>query len=206
MGPHISLSGHSSSVRVRLADGIARPGTPRRRTGQTRRPWGVIALASAWIASLGCATGGPRAEPSGSRATQAGGLTREVPPEWTGRIVVVDFWATWCRPCLVATPNVQILHDTFANEPRVLVVGVHRDSSGDPEGYMREHGYTFPIVRDGMEIANDFELVALPTYVVLDADGREIYRSLGTMSEARRREIESVVRGALAQASTGDAG
>ena len=122
-------------------------------------------------------------------------LPASVASDWAGKVVVADFWATWCGPCRASSPNVQILHDTFGGDDGVLVVGVHSDDNvEDPGAYMTEHEYTYGLVAKGEEVASVFEVYALPTFVVLDAEGREVYRSVGMMNEKSRKEIESVVR------------
>jgi thioredoxin-related protein len=85
------------------------------------------------------------------------------------------------------------LADRFAGDPGVMTVAIHTDATGDPGQYMREHGYTFRMVPRGQEFAAAFDVNVLPTFIVLDARGREVYRDTGMMGETQRAEVERLV-------------
>ena len=117
--------------------------------------------------------------------------------DFRGRVVVLDFWATWCGPCKASSPAFQRLSERFAGDSRVIVLAIHTDDSGDPKAYMRENGYTFRMVPRGQEFARRYGVSVLPTFLVLDQRGREIYRDMGMMGESQRAEVEGIVRSAL---------
>lgn len=148
------------------------------------------------VGSAGCSTRLTGSEPAPRPAAQAPiQLPAEIAEHWAGKVVIIDFWATWCKPCLASSPNVQILHDTFAPDDGVLVVAVHADDNvQDPGAYLTEHGYTYPLIARGETIADAFGVHALPTFVILDPQGREAYRHLGMMSERTRKTIEAQAR------------
>lgn len=117
--------------------------------------------------------------------------------DFRGKVVVLDFWATWCGPCKASSPAFQQLSDRFAGDPRVMTLAIHTDGTGDPKAYMREHGYTFRMVPRGSEFAAAYDVRVLPTFIVLDPRGRIIYRDTGMMGESQRIEVERLVRGNL---------
>ena len=122
------------------------------------------------------------------------GLPATVADQWRGKVVVADFWATWCGPCRASSPNVQALHDRFASDTGVLIVGVHADDNVEnPKAYIDEHGYTYPIIEKGETVADAFGVNALPTFVVLDAQGREVMRHVGMMDQKTRDKIAAKV-------------
>jgi thiol-disulfide isomerase/thioredoxin len=117
------------------------------------------------------------------------------PDDFAGRAVLLDFWGTWCPPCREATPALGRLAKRLDGEPFELV-GVSNDSSREVlEQYVAEHEMTWTQVwdRTGEVARNSFLVRSYPTYVVLDHEGRVVYRASG-WSERMRREIERQVR------------
>src|SRR5262249_21362197 len=63
-----------------------------------------------------------------------------------GKVVVLDFWATWCGPCKMAMPGIQKLHEEFKGKP-VKVFGVNIwEKDGDPVAYMASKKYTYGLL------------------------------------------------------------
>lgn len=76
------------------------------------------------------------------------------PEDWKGKIVVVDFWATWCRPCIMAFPGMQLLVDKYAREKDVAVYMVGTMQNGDYKSksvnYVRSEGFRFNLLHDAV--------------------------------------------------------
>jgi len=95
-----------------------------------------------------------------------------------GKVVVMDFWATWCSPCKAAMPGVQKLHEKFKGRP-VAVYGITSREHGDPAKYMKEMGYTYGLLLKGEQVAKAYRVKAVPVFYVIGPDGRIIYRKTG---------------------------
>ncbi len=96
------------------------------------------------------------------------------------KVVVLDFWATWCGPCLMAMPALQELSDEFgAHDVEVLAVNI-RENPERVRDFIERKGYTFRVVmdRDGA-IGDRFGVTAIPVLVVVGADGRVEWIKLG---------------------------
>ena len=96
--------------------------------------------------------------------------------------VILDFWATWCKPCLVAMPELQALHEELG--PRGLrVVGINEDgprNTAKVRPFLQSRGFTFPVLLDlNREAQRRLQAIALPTTLVLDAKGVVLHSSFG---------------------------
>ncbi len=76
------------------------------------------------------------------------------PEDWKGKIVVVDFWATWCRPCIMAFPGMQLLVDKYAKDQDVAIYMLGTMQTGDYKNksvnYVRGEGYRFNLLHDAV--------------------------------------------------------
>lgn len=113
-----------------------------------------------------------------------------------GQVVVMDFWATWCGFCKMSMKDVQALHDKFKDRP-VRVLGINCWEEGDPAAYMKSKGYTYTTLLKGDKIAEVYGLSGLPTFYVIDHEGRIAYARTGLK---REQELSRVVSKVLEKA------
>ncbi|MDE2926176.1 MAG: redoxin domain-containing protein [Acidobacteriota bacterium] len=96
-----------------------------------------------------------------------------------GKVVVLDFWATWCGPCLRELPLFQATVDRWSDRPEVAFLAVSVDSNDDKvRRFMKDNEYDFPVVRD-REVSDDFGVSGYPTIVIIGREGRIQYRHVG---------------------------
>jgi thiol-disulfide isomerase/thioredoxin len=111
--------------------------------------------------------------------------------------VVLDFWATWCKPCLAAIPELNTLYDDF--EARGLqVVGINEDgqrNAAKVKPFVRTRGIRFPVLLDLNRAAQSrLNAPALPTTLLLDRDGNVVHTSYGPFDPAElRAKIEALL-------------
>lgn len=113
-----------------------------------------------------------------------------------GQVVVMDFWATWCGPCLAAMPDVQKLHEQFGKQG-VVVLGISTWESGDPAALMKEKGYTYPLLLNGDDVAEEYGIPGIPTTFVIGQNGRVLYAGVGSGPDYYT-ELNEVIGDALA--------
>jgi len=89
-----------------------------------------------------------------------------------GQVVVLDFWATWCGPCVESLPHLQDIHDRYAGQGVVvLAINIHDDPE-EVARFVRENDYTFTILLDpDREVADAYGVWGIPHTVVVDAQG-----------------------------------
>lgn len=111
-----------------------------------------------------------------------------------GKVVLLDFWATYCRPCLEALPELEALHRRWADRG-FTVVGVTVDDRAElVERATSRAGVSYPIVKATPEVWNAYRVTALPALVLVDRDGTILRRFGGEADETiMQTEIERAV-------------
>jgi thiol-disulfide isomerase/thioredoxin len=109
--------------------------------------------------------------------------------QWQGKIIILNFWATWCQPCREEIPGLIHLHEK-RRDTGVVVVGLALDDRDKVEPYVRELGISYPILLAGWEATDLGKRMGNPTgglpfTVVLDQKGKIVAHHLGLVSEAQ---------------------
>jgi thiol-disulfide isomerase/thioredoxin len=99
--------------------------------------------------------------------------------DYRGQVVVLDFWATWCGPCIRAMPEMQRLHDLYKGKG-VVILGVDCWEESNAAAWMRENGYSYGLLLRGEEVARSYRVSTLPTVYVISGEGRIIHRFTGS--------------------------
>ncbi|OFW06601.1 MAG: hypothetical protein A3H96_13125 [Acidobacteria bacterium RIFCSPLOWO2_02_FULL_67_36] len=134
-------------------------------------------------------------------------------PEWTlkdprgrahrssdfrDKVVVMDFWATWCAPCHRLMPALQRLHDDYASRG-VVVLGISTsERGGDPAQLMKDRGYTYTLLVNGESIMDAYHVAGMPVVYVVGGNGRILHADAGADEEAsaaRRKVIDDLLHG-----------
>lgn len=98
--------------------------------------------------------------------------------EFKGKVVVMDFWGTWCLPCKIAMPAVQKVHEKFAGKD-VVVIGMNFESNpnADPEKFKKEKGFTYMSLAHAETVAGNYKVAGWPTFYVIGKDGKVVWGS-----------------------------
>ena len=100
--------------------------------------------------------------------------------EYRGKLVIMDFWATWCPHCRNAMPFMQRLHDTYSSRGvAILGINCRERSQADPVKFVRDRGFDYPILLDGNAVAPRYRVGGIPAFFVIGPDGRLLYRGSG---------------------------
>ena len=123
--------------------------------------------------------------------------------DYKGKIVFLNFWATWCPPCRAEMPYIQAIYEeNFATENSDLVIlsvaFPNRNGEEDITGikaFLNENGYTYPVLMDtGGELISPYGISAFPTTFMIDKDGNVFGYVPGGMSKEMMESIISQTR------------
>lgn len=112
-----------------------------------------------------------------------------------GKIVVLNFWASWCPPCREETPLLQTASTTLPDDVQLIGVAVWDDES-DARGFLEDYGVTYRNARDANgDVAIDYGLSGVPETFVIDAEGKIVARLPGPITSVDQlQEMVAVAR------------
>lgn len=114
--------------------------------------------------------------------------------ELRGKPVFLNFWATWCPPCVGEMPHFNSVYPRYKDKINFLAISLD-DSMQEASAFMQQKGYTFPADYGNVnDIAGKYEIQGIPTSLLLDANGNVIASKVGAMTEA---ELEAFLQKAL---------
>lgn len=121
-------------------------------------------------------------------------------PATQGRVVLVDFWASWCAPCKASFPALGQLHADYGARG-VTILGVSEDDKAkDYAAFLKKYAPPFATVRDAAhKLAGAVKVPAMPTTVVVGRDGRVRAIFTGYHGEETEKSIRAALDQALAE-------
>ena len=111
-----------------------------------------------------------------------------------GKVVLLDFWATWCPPCREAIPHLINLQKTY-QEKGVEVIGMNVDK-GDVETvrrFVKSMDIPYPITLTPEEVSRNYGVTGIPTTILIDKEGRIRQKLLGFTSEISKQITSTIV-------------
>ena len=136
-----------------------------------------------------------------------GGVSRKL-SDYEGKVVLLNFWASWCQPCLAELPSLEALRQDFDRERFEIISLAVNDRADNVSGVQRKYALSFPILLDLTEkVKQRYHVTGFPETFLLDARGRlvlvpdprdqlPVVRIVGPRSwdsEETRRMIERLV-------------
>jgi thiol-disulfide isomerase/thioredoxin len=116
---------------------------------------------------------------------------------YAGKVVVVDFWATWCTPCHESFPAYQRIAEKYGGKVAVIGISVDEDPAGIPK-FVKETGAKFPLAwDDGQITSKSYQPPTMPTSYVIDASGivRFVHSGFHSGEEQEiETELDSLLR------------
>lgn len=119
--------------------------------------------------------------------------------EYKGKVIFLNFWATWCGPCRNEMPDIQKLYEEYSaqgEDAEVVILGIAGPGIGQEgtreeiAGFMEENGYTYPVLMDETgELFSQYGISAFPTTFMIDRNGNVYGYVPGQMTEDIMRSI-----------------
>jgi thiol-disulfide isomerase/thioredoxin len=99
---------------------------------------------------------------------------------YKGKVVFLNFWATWCPPCRGEMPSMENLYQRFRDDGLELLGVDIQEAPGEVQEFMEEFGLSFPAALDrNGRISNDYGIDAIPTTFIIDREGNIILKAVG---------------------------
>ncbi|MEN8928395.1 MAG: TlpA disulfide reductase family protein [Flavobacteriales bacterium] len=97
--------------------------------------------------------------------------------KYKDKVILINFWATWCPPCVAEMPSFQELYDSYKNE--VVFLFVANDKAEKVTSFMKKENYTFPVQFESSATPPELVSSSLPTTFILDKKGNIVMQKKG---------------------------
>jgi thiol-disulfide isomerase/thioredoxin len=114
--------------------------------------------------------------------------------DFNGKVVLVNFWATWCPPCRAEIPDLIALQNKYKDQLQIIGISDDEDPPATVKKWADEHGMNYPIVMSNDELRKVFTgVAALPTSFIINRESRVVQRHVGMLmaatTEAETRQL-----------------
>lgn len=119
-----------------------------------------------------------------------------------GKVVLLDFWSTWCPPCVAALPHVQKLADDKELAEKGLVVWAVNVGEKKPriESFLKQNNYTFIVPHDSnLTTLKAYGIEGIPTQIVVGRDGKIVHVGVGFSGEEGNKKLDEIIKASLAE-------
>jgi len=118
--------------------------------------------------------------------------------DYLGKVVIIDFWATWCAPCRRGIPDLISIQDEYKDD--LVVIGISFDQPATQDElvpFIERYGINYPVVLGNIEVSAAYgNIQAIPTSFIIDQEGNIINKHIGLVSKSTLVEqINSLLSG-----------
>lgn len=111
-----------------------------------------------------------------------------------GKVVLLDFWASWCSPCKKASPTMQRLHTKYGKDGLVVIgANIMENNMKDALAYPKQHSYTYKFTKDNDALGKKLGIQGIPAFIFIDKTGKIAQVQTG-FGPALDVEFEKTVR------------
>ncbi len=104
--------------------------------------------------------------------------------DYRGKVVILDFFATWCSPCVVQIPRLKSLSGEFGEDLVIISIGSPSNTVDELQDFRQEHEMDWIVARDGSGVFDKYDIQYIPTLVIVDQEGYIRHRHVGLTDES----------------------
>ncbi|WP_461791434.1 TlpA family protein disulfide reductase [Pedobacter sp.] len=113
--------------------------------------------------------------------------------ELKGKVVFINFWATWCPPCLAEMPSINKLYEKYKSNSDVVFLLIDADSNFEKSlAYMKARSYALPVYQMNSSVPEQLFAGSLPTTIVFDKQGRLSFKHEGAANYNSKKFVEFI--------------
>ena len=114
--------------------------------------------------------------------------------DYRGKVVILEFFATWCEPCRISAPDMQSVYERYKGRG-LVVIAIAEDEGAEAaarvRSFVKDYRLSYHVAADGGQIMKQYGVYSLPTTFIIDHDGKIISKHLGiSINYAKRLSAE----------------
>jgi peroxiredoxin len=116
--------------------------------------------------------------------------------DYQGKVVLLEFWATWCGPCKQSMPELERLYEAYKDRGFEIIAISMDESESAVREFVEEYGLTFTVVIDDEDVNSSYGVFSIPTTFILDKSGQVVKKHLGFapgLFDSFSEEIEALL-------------
>ncbi len=115
--------------------------------------------------------------------------------DFKGKVVMLDFWATWCPPCRASIPSIERMHKAYGDKGlAILAIALDEGGWDTVKEFSAQHGITYRVLRGTEEVAAQYLVRSIPTIILVDKEGNLSRQFMGFGNDALiEKEIKALL-------------
>jgi len=125
-------------------------------------------------------------------------LEGKLPDTAKAKVVMVDFWASWCDPCKRSFPVMEELHQRYGKDGLVIIAVNVDEKRADMEAFLKKNAVSFAVLRDGnQKLVERAGVAAMPTSFLIDKDGKVCFLHNGFRGAETKKKYDEEIQSLL---------
>ena len=118
--------------------------------------------------------------------------------DYKGKIVFIDFWATWCPPCRMSIPYVEKLYEQYKDNEDFVVLGINLQEDKETiTKFMKKQKMNYPILLSDNKVISNYKIASIPRFFLIDRNGEVYNKYVGFapgVEEVWQKDIEKLLK------------